>query len=217
LTIKLIETQDALEAARADIARLESAVNYRELSIEAAQARLAAQERVIEGIRQLIADDHMFPTSDDAAWGVVTHDWNAVIAALKALDAADAMKEEQKRLRKLTIVGTDSYLESWQQAAERLHRDLEAARAEKARLLKAACGLQDDVEALQQQRAELILKLARTQERLAAQERVIEAARGVNDVWHGTGNREPFDAWVALNEALAAFDAADAAGTRLSD
>lgn len=41
---------------------------------------------VVEGVRELIADDHMFPTTDDAAWGVVTHHWDKVIAALAALD-----------------------------------------------------------------------------------------------------------------------------------
>jgi hypothetical protein len=49
-------------------------------------AEVERLQAVVDGVRELIADDHMFPTSDDAAWGVVTHHWDRVIAALAAVD-----------------------------------------------------------------------------------------------------------------------------------
>jgi hypothetical protein len=99
----LVATGRALEAAQAEIERLKNAddearqhretIGKFESMWTEQKARMVALERVIEGVRNLIADDHMFPTSDDAAWGVVTHHWQEVQAALAALDAADAAKE----------------------------------------------------------------------------------------------------------------------------
>lgn len=43
---------------------------------------------------------------------------------------------------------------------------------------------------------------------LAAQAAVIEAARRVNDVWHGFDATAQFEAWRAMNVALSALDGA---------